>query len=421
MQRHNNQDSMYAGPSLIAVADGVGGAAGGEVASSLTITAISALDTEEISDPQAALNAAADDADAAIRDTVARDNALAGMSTTLTAILATDDGLTLGHIGDSRAYRLRGNSLEQLTRDHTLVQSLIDEGQITEDEALTHPRRSWILRALDGRGNPEVDLTPLDTEPDDRLLVCSDGLSSYVDEADIATALGGDDPQAAADRLIDLALRAGGPDNITCVVADLADDDAADQAPILAGAVADSASRREGQDTSAVPAGHGPTDHAAPRRSIGRRLFAVAAVVLVLVVLAVGGVAFYIHSQWYVAPSNGKVAVFQGVQGSAAGIQLSHVHALTNLPVTALPQDDRDRVTNGIQASGGQSGASGVVANLRQAACALPTPTPTPSPTRTAAASPHPSASKSAAKSHPASSPKSTPKPTPRPWCVTTP
>jgi protein phosphatase len=150
-------------------------------------------------------------------------------------------------------------------------------------------------------------------------------------------------------------------------------------------------------------------------------LFAVAAVVLVLVVLAVGGVALYIHSQWYVAPSNGKVAVFQGVQGSAAGIQLSHVHALTNLPVTALPQDDRDRVTNGIQASGGQSGASGVVANLRQAACALPTPTPTPSPTRTAAASPHPSASKSAAKSHPASSPKSTPKPTPRPWCVTTP
>src|SRR5580692_3501831 len=194
LHRHNNQDSMYAGPHLIAVADGVGGAAGGEVASWLTIDALKTLDTETITDPDAALREAAERADTLIRDTIARDTALAGMSTTLTAILATDDRLTLAHIGDCRAYLLRDRVLTRLTHDHTLVQSLIDEGEITEEEALTHPRRSWIMRALDGRGQPELDVIPLEAQPGDRYLICSDGLSSYVRETEIAAGLAGDDP-----------------------------------------------------------------------------------------------------------------------------------------------------------------------------------------------------------------------------------
>ncbi len=408
LHRHNNQDSLYAGPHLVAVADGVGGAAGGEVASSVTITAISSLDTDPITDPEAALAEAADRADTSIRDTIARDPSLAGMSTTLTAILSTADALTLAHIGDSRAYRLRDGALIQLSHDHTLVQSLIDEGEITEEEALTHPRRSWITRSLDGRGLPEIDLITLDVQPGDRFLVCSDGLSSYVSEADIAAAMADGDPQQAADRLTDLALAAGGPDNITCVVADPVDTDQAGQPPIVGGAVTEPPAERPPAAPAASPPPETPptppsADVGPGPRSIARRLAAVTAVVVLLVAAAVVGVAVYIRHQWYVAPANGQVAVYQGVQGSAAGIQLSHLHVRTNLPVTALPQDDRDRVASGIQATG-KSNATEVVNNLRSQACALATATPTiaPSPTPTATTKKHPA-----------------PKPTPTPtWCA---
>jgi protein phosphatase len=385
MQRANNQDSMYAGPWLAAVADGVGGQAGGEVASRLTINALMPLDTDQIDDPEVALQRAADDADASIREVASAHSTLSGMGTTMTALLATDGELTLAHIGDSRAYRLRAGTLEQLTHDHTLVQALIDEGQITEEEALTHPRRSWIMRALDGRGTPEVDLTSLDAEPGDRYLVCSDGLSSYVDVRDIASALAGDDPQVAADRLVNLALRAGGSDNITCIVADPVDGDLAAQPAILGGAV----SEPEPPELRASPA---PTEatapattrrHRGPKRSIGRRLAAVVCLVVILVAASVAGVAIYIHRQYYVATSSGKVAVYQGVHGNAAGIELSHVHQLTDIPVTALPQDDRANLANRITTSGGVSGANTVVANLRNDACASVTAGPTPSPTIT--------------------------------------
>lgn len=380
LHRQNNQDSMYAGPHLIAVADGVGGAAGGEVASAVTITALKSLDSDTITDPEAALRAAAEDADTSIRETVARDPGLVGMSTTLTVILATEDQVTLAHIGDSRAYLLRGGVLSQLTHDHTLVQSLIDDGQITEEEALTHPRRSWIMRALDGRGQPDLDLTPLDVQPGDRYLVCSDGLSSYVSEADIAAGLAGDDPQIAAHRLTDLALQAGGPDNITCVVADPVDGELVEQPPIIGGAVADLPPPAVGPDTAAeLPLQPAAEDAVVESRSIGRRLAAVAAVVVILVAAAVAGVAVYIHRQFYVAPSAGVVAVYRGVPGSAAGHQFGHLDSLTNLPVTALPQDDQDRVTSKIKESN-QSGANDVVANLRHEACTLATPTPTPTP-----------------------------------------
>jgi PPM family protein phosphatase len=387
LHRHNNQDSMYAGSHLIAVADGVGGAAGGEVASAVTITALRSLDSGAITDPEAALRTAAEAADASIRDTIARDSALAGMSTTLTAILATDDRVTLAHIGDSRAYLLRDGVLTQLTHDHTLVQTLIDDGEITPEEALVHPRRSWIMRALDGRGQPELDLIGLDLQPGDRCLLCTDGLSSYVNEADIASGLADGDPQVAAERLTDLALQAGGGDNITCIVADLLDGPVADQPPLLGGAVLEPPTPPAVADPSAEqPPQPAAVSKPAKPRSIGRRLAAVAAVVVVLIAAAVAGVAVYIHHQWYVAPADGHVAVYQGVKGKAVGIHFSHLKTATNLPVSALPQDDRDRVSSGIPASG-QSSAAAVVANLRQEACALatPTPTPIPQPTGTAA------------------------------------
>jgi protein phosphatase len=414
LHRHNNQDSMYAGPRLVAVADGVGGAAGGEVASRLTITALMPLDTDVIDDPQAALRSAAAGADESIRATVTGEPSLSGMSTTLTAVLATDDQIVLGHVGDSRAYLLRGGVLSQLTRDHTLVQSLIDDGQITEEEALTHPKRSWIMRALDGRGQPDLDLFPLDVQAGDRYLVCSDGLSSYVGEAEITAAMVGADPQLAADRLIELALRAGGPDNISCVVADPVDGDIAAAAPILGGAVAEQVPDPSDTpfDQAPATADHNEDEQPARRRSIGRRLAAVAGVVIVVIAAGVAGLAVYIHHQWYIAPSAGKVAVFQGVQGNAAGIDLSHLHALTNIPVTALPQDDKANVSNGIKTSGGQSGANSVVSNLRTEACALTTPTPSVAPTPNPTTAAQRRAQRKAAH---------VPPPSPPAWCQSTP
>lgn len=418
MQRHDNQDSLYAGPRLLAVADGVGGAAHGEIASRLTITAVMSLDSDQVDDPDAALRQAADAADTAIRDTVAKRPDYAGMGTTLTAVLASNDRLTLAHIGDSRAYLLSGGRLEQLTHDHTLVQSLVDEGQITEQEALTHPRRSWILRALDGRGSPELDLDVIDAAPGDRLLVCSDGLSSYVEPAAIARALAGDDPQTAASRLVDLALQAGGSDNISCAVADIANDDLEARQPVIDGAVAEAQADDEPPVDPQQPDER--TSHAAPKRSrsIGRRLAVVACLVIILIAAGVAITAVYVHHQWYVAPEAGKVAVFQGVQGSAAGVNLSHRKALTDIPITALPQDDRERVTKGIQASGGQTGANQVVANLRSDACTLATATAAP---LIRGGSPTPSTSRSSRAGHKGHLPSSTATPPPAPtWCQVT-
>jgi len=220
--REGNEDALYAGPRLLAVADGMGGHAAGEVASRVVIEALAPLDeSPPAGDLTDALRRAVESANGYLRDMVAADRALEGMGTTLTALLWLDGTLGLVHIGDSRAYLLRDGQLEQVTHDHTFVQTLIDQGRITPDEANTHPQRSWITNALDGRPDIELDLSVRDVRAGDRYLVCSDGLSSYVSEHTLAEALRSGDPQTASDRLVDLALRAGGLDNVTVIVADI--------------------------------------------------------------------------------------------------------------------------------------------------------------------------------------------------------
>src|SRR3954468_24453116 len=230
LAREGNEDALYAGPRLLAVADGMGGHAAGEVASRVVIEALVPLDESppdgEVTD---AMRRAVESANGYLRDMVAADNALEGMGTTLTALLWVEQTLGLVHIGDLRAYLLRDGQLEQITHDHTLVQTLIDQGRITPDEANTHPQRSWITNALDGRPDIELDLSIRDVRVGDRYLVCSDGLSSYVAEQTIEEALGSGDPQTSCDRLVDLALRAGGLDNVTCIVADIVEEDDADE------------------------------------------------------------------------------------------------------------------------------------------------------------------------------------------------
>ena len=248
MIREGNEDSGYAGPRLLAIADGMGGQAAGEVASSEVISTLVQLDDDVPgSDILTSLGTAVQRANEQLRMMVEEDPQLEGMGTTLTALLWTGQRLGLVHVGDSRAYLLRDGVLTQITQDHTWVQRLVDEGRITAEEAETHPQRSLLMRALDGRGQVEPDLSIREVRAGDRYLICSDGLSGPVSHQTLEETLGSYyAPQQTVQELIQLALRGGGPDNITCIVADVIEVGATDllsgqasQAPEVVGAVAD--------------------------------------------------------------------------------------------------------------------------------------------------------------------------------------
>src|SRR3982750_2780949 len=235
--RDLNQDSLYAGPRLLAVADGMGGMAAGDVASNVVIAAMAPLDEDVPGDALVdALRSAVETANQQLRDAVDANPALEGMGTTLTAMLFSGTRFGMVHVGDSRAYLLRDSDFVQVTKDDTYVQMLVDEGRISAEEASSHPQRSLLTRALDGRDiDPEYSVRQV--LKGDRYLICSDGLSGVVSADTIAETLrDGADPQACVERLVQLALRGGGPDNITVVIADATDADIVEQAPIVGGA-----------------------------------------------------------------------------------------------------------------------------------------------------------------------------------------
>jgi serine/threonine protein phosphatase PrpC len=219
--RPTNQDCAYAGARLLAVADGMG--AVGDLASAAAINALKPLEaTAGAGDLLNALDLAAEQAGAAVHHIAAADPSRTGSGTTLTAMLWSGSRLALVHIGDTRAYLLRGGELFQITNDHTVVQSLIDEGRLTAEEAISHPQRSLLLRALDGGGKAAPDLSLHEARPGDRYLLCSDGLTNVVPAATIHQVLRAvTEPGDAVRRLIEFANQAGGPDNIACVVADV--------------------------------------------------------------------------------------------------------------------------------------------------------------------------------------------------------
>jgi protein phosphatase len=214
--RENNEDAVHAGPRLIAVADGVGGGPSGEVASDIVIRSLAALDTDS---PPESLSDGFATANRRIREAIGARPELDGMGTTLTAMHATGGGLELAHVGDSRAYLWRDGELRQLSRDDTFVQGLVDEGVISAAEARAHPRRSLVTQAMHG-ADVELALATITPRPGDRYLLCSDGLSDYVDADAIAGTLARyDDLDRCARHLVDLALAEGAPDNVTVVVA----------------------------------------------------------------------------------------------------------------------------------------------------------------------------------------------------------
>src|SRR5215472_16516067 len=229
--RDGNEDSAYAGPHLLAIADGMGGHAAGEVASAVAIATLAPLDGDTSgTDMLGALAEAVADANSELHQIALADPATEGMGTTLTALLWSGDEFALCHIGDSRGYLLRDGEFHQITHDHTLVQSLVDEGRLTPEAAASHPQRSLVMRALQSSIPAEPDLALMKANVGDRYLLCSDGLSDVVsDETVQKTLVDLDDLDEAVSQLIDLAIRSGGPDNITCVLADVIDTDAGEE------------------------------------------------------------------------------------------------------------------------------------------------------------------------------------------------
>lgn len=360
--RSSNQDSGYAGPHLMVLCDGMGGPAGGDIASAVAVDHLVPLDADS---HQAGdlLGLLRDAVQAAHADLVARSSAspeLAGLGTTCIAIMRSGNKLAMVHVGDSRAYLLRDGELTQVTTDHTFVEYLVETGRLTREQARQHPQRSVLLRVLgDAEGEVQLDESIREAVPGDRWLLCSDGLSGPVSAATIGEVLAGvEDPELAAEQLIDLAERAGGPDNITAVVFDVVEDDPTPQRdPQIVGSaaihrtlpvVASASSPGEGSPTTpaakaaalvagleeGAPAAEeasapGAAEALADAEERRRRRQRRSILGTVLLLIAVAGTLILVYnwtqSQYYVAISDGKVAIYQGIPQTLGPISLSHV------------------------------------------------------------------------------------------------
>jgi PPM family protein phosphatase len=386
--RQNNQDAVYAGPRLLALADGMGGHAAGDMAAKVVIAAFAPLDDDEPgNDLLDQLHEATLAGNAAISELVREDPEREGMGTTLTAVLFGGNKIGLVHVGDSRAYLLRDGILSQITHDDTFVQSLIDEGRISEHEASNHPQRSLLLKALTGH-EVEPSLTVREAFAGDRYLLCSDGLSGVVSAETLAEGLKITDPQDCADRLIELALKGGGPDNITCIVADVVDVAYGEDAPIIGGAAGDgvehpqpdSAASRAATTTLPRPPAEPqrieppPPDPRLRQRKRRQRLIGLAVLAGLL-----GGViaisSILVLGQYYVgAASNGEVAVFQGVQGEFLGLPLhtraegscrEEARGCETMYLRDLQPYAQANVRRGMLSTGGLNGAREIIGRLR--------------------------------------------------------
>jgi serine/threonine protein phosphatase PrpC len=376
--RERNEDAYLVREPLFAVADGMGGHRGGDVASSLALEILGAREEGE-ERPPILLTSGIKKANQRVLERAEADRDLRGMGTTLTAIVAEDAKAHVAHVGDSRAYLLReGNALQQLTEDHTLVQRMVREGRLSPEEAGTHPQRSVLTRALGVEEEIAVDELTLDVHSGDRLLLCTDGLTSMVGRERIEQILEGErDPQAACDRLIDAANGAGGEDNITVIVLDFLEDEG-ERDP--AATVVKAAPREAGpSETLAKPVEHAPSEERpAPagertsgisrperRRRWGRAAVWIGVAVAVLAVALAAGVV-YIDRQWYVGDADGRVAIYRGIPTEILGFDLSHIEVSTELSTAQAQrlQPWRD-LSEGITA-GSLEAARAIVAQIRR-------------------------------------------------------
>ena len=503
--RKNNQDSGYASPQLLVVADGMGGAAAGDLASAVAIDVIKRLDTPDLltaaattavgastseapngsetagtpepaGSPEtdaatgvehtvivpvidetaeetaeqptlipgaagrnpllARLEAAIDEANERIADQVADDYSLEGMGTTVTGAIFDGSQLALAHIGDSRAYLLHDGLLEQLSHDHSWVQSLVDDGKITPAEAAYHPHRSLLLKVLNGQPANDPDLTTVPLRAGDRLLFCSDGLSGMVDDHEIAALMAIPELDQAVSELVDAALAGGGIDNITVILAEAV----AGPAPTTAAATGtaltlgaaaereipaaprrtyfgagalgpsdadDGADHRQNRGSGSLAvATQGTADPVtddesryaprAPAKRRGLRTLLIGLAVLLVTAAGLGAGYAWTRTQYFVGADNAQVAIFQGLPDGIPGLPLSQVYEVQDLPVASLPQYYQAQVIAGIEVADLDAARATVEQLKREAArCTRPPLAPTVSPTPTGSPKPGPTSNTS--------------------------
>jgi len=340
--RGNNEDALLVdgAHALYAVADGVGGHRGGEVASRTAIEALRAAVAAGRSVQDAITSA-----NEAVIERARGDVDLTGMGTTMTAmVVAGGRQVLIGHVGDSRAYLLHDGALRRVTDDHSLVEELVREGRLTPEQAESHPQRNIVTRAL-GLDEPvEVDVYPLDVVQGDRIILCSDGLTTMVRERDIERiARGETDPQRAADELVDAANRAGGEDNTSVVVIDVLEVDVADDATATVPVVPPPSPARIMAPAPDVPPPSAARD-SWPKR-VRNALLLFVPLILVLAI-AVGGVGFYARRSYYVGFAGNRVVIYKGVPGGVLGWNPT-IDETTPIAAADLTPIDHDRVAGG--------------------------------------------------------------------------
>ncbi|SDN34889.1 protein phosphatase [Actinomyces ruminicola] len=440
--RASNQDSGYAGPHLMLLCDGMGGPAGGDIASAVAVEHLVPLDADshQAGDLLDLLRGAVQEAHADLVSLSSDNPDLAGLGTTCIAVMRSGNKLAMVHVGDSRAYLLRDGELTQVTTDHTFVEYLVETGRLTRDQARRHPQRSVLLRVLgDAEGEVQLDESIREAVPGDRWLLCSDGLSGPVTAETIGEVLANvDDPGQVGDQLIDLALRAGGPDNITVVVFDVVDDDPQPQTDTqIVGSAANRRARlqqaaagRHSQSppepvesveattpaakAAALVAGldpaPAPTDTTEEeavaaqartelvRRRKRRLRSALASLVLILTLLGAGVLGYqWTQSQYYVTTLDGQIAIYQGIPQTVGPISLSHVvQTYTEPDVEDLNEQILAKLERTVQqpslAAARRYVRTTVMDNLVDGSEATPAPEPTPTPT---APTPQPTPSRS--------------------------
>lgn len=361
--RPANEDAYLVGDSVFAVADGMGGHLAGEVASATALEPVRELDGKVYPDATDAVKALRE-AVVAANDQVSRmatdEPSYRGMGTTLTATMVEGKRVHIAHVGDSRAYLLRGGSFSQLTDDHTLVQHLVDEGQITREEAASHPQRSIVTRAIGVSREVDVDSMTLDLEPGDQLLLCSDGLTGVVDDQTIAQELSGRHAaQETLQRLVEAANEAGGPDNITAILLRVTSDEEPSPpggSPVVVTTrdteSTDDWARRLGNYGSLGKASPWAADEDEGRGGRGGKIVAIVFGVLVLVGLLAGGAYYLLSQEYFIGLDDGGVVIYQGLDLDLGPLELAHIVERTELTADDVQPWYRDRLEDGVPAAG---------------------------------------------------------------------